>query len=176
MPLRLVPPSAALRTSFLLGLRAFQEEGLPWWQGDAVALALDDFDAYVAAKLAEARRTEGAKTHLWGIEDGAFVGRIGIFHELTPALRRSGGHIGYDTVPSARGRGVATEMLRQALPVARSIGLEDVLLTCDAGHVASIRVIEANGGRPCEGELPGKRYYRIPTSDPEALATEPRDR
>ena len=58
-------------------------------------------------------------------EDG-FVGRLSILHELNDALRVEGGHIGYDTVPSFRGRGVATEMLRQALPVARALGLTDV--------------------------------------------------
>jgi predicted acetyltransferase len=67
-------------------------------------------------------------------------------HELNDALRVEGGHIGYDTVPSFRGRGVVTEMLRQALPVARGLGLTAVLLTCDDTNAASIRVIERNGG------------------------------
>lgn len=86
--------------------------------------------------------TTVAKTQLWALADEEFVGRIAIHHELTDALRVEGGHIGYDTVPSFRGRGVATEMLRQVLPVARKLGLTEVLLTCDDTNAASIRVVE----------------------------------
>ena len=98
-----------------------------------------------------------------------FVGRISIHHELSDALRVEGGHIGYDTVPSFRGRGVATEMLRQALPVARALGLASVLLTCDDTNVASLRVIERNGGTLRETKMldanrPLKRYYWITRS------------
>jgi predicted acetyltransferase len=48
--------------------------------------------------------------------------------------------------PSARLRGHATAMLAAALPVARSLGVTDVLITCDTDNVASRKVIEANGG------------------------------
>ena len=94
------------------------------------------------------------------------MGRISIHHELNDALRVEGGHIGYDTVPSVRGRGVATEMLRQALPVARALGLREVLITCDDTNAASIRVIEKNGGslrdtRALASDRPLKRYYWI---------------
>ncbi|MEZ4382539.1 MAG: GNAT family N-acetyltransferase [Nannocystaceae bacterium] len=166
---RLVAPAVELRESFLSALREFEAEGLPWWQGPGVELAARDFAAFVADKLAQARRgADGApaKTHLWAVADGRFVGRIAIFHGLTEALRVSGGHIGYDTVPSARGRGVATQMLRQALPVARGLGLREVLLTCDETNAASIRVIERCGGELRETRAlaegrPAKRYYWI---------------
>ncbi|HXI59611.1 MAG TPA: GNAT family N-acetyltransferase, partial [Polyangia bacterium] len=106
------------------------------------------------------------KTHLWAVADEQFVGRISIHHELNEALRVEGGHIGYDTVPSFRHLGVATEMLRQALPVARALGLTAVLLTCDDTNVGSIRVIERNGGLLRETNVldtnrPPKRYYWI---------------
>jgi predicted acetyltransferase len=95
-----------------------------------------------------------------------FVGRISILHELNDALRVEGGHIGYDTVPSFRGRGIATEMLRQALPLAFALGLTSVLLTCDDTNAASIRVIERNGGslretKAIHPDRPLKRYYWI---------------
>lgn len=167
--MRLLPPAVEHRESFLRALAEFQAEGLPWWLGPGVELAERDFAAFVAGKLAEAQAgSEGApaKTHLWAIAEGRFVGRIAIFHGLTEALRRSGGHIGYDTVPSCRGRGVATEMLRQALPVARGLGLREVLITCDDSNAASIRVVERNGGVHRATRSPGagrppKRYYWI---------------
>ena len=56
------------------------------------------------------------------------------------------GHIGYAVVPWKRGRGYATEALRQVLLVARERGLEHVDLTTDPDNVPSVRVILSNGG------------------------------
>ena len=167
--IKLVPPAERYRESFLRGLGEFRLEGLPWWVGGDLEIAEQDFAAFVAKKLADAnRRNESAvpKTHLWAVSEEQFVGRISIHHELNDALRVAGGHIGYDTVPSFRGRGVATEMLRQALPVARALGLVAVLLTCDDTNAGSIRVIERNGGSLRETKVldpnrPPKRYYWI---------------
>jgi predicted acetyltransferase len=172
LTIELAPPSESCRESFLCGLREFRDEGLPWWIGGDTEIAEQDFAAFVARKLADAsRRTETfvPKTHLWALAEGRFVGRISIHHALTGALRLEGGHIGYDTVPSFRGRGVATEMLRQALPVARALGLTAVLLTCDDTNAGSIRVIERNGGslqetRALGTNRPLKRYYWITLS------------
>ena len=169
MKLQLVSPTERCRESFLRALREFQHEGLLWWLGGELELAQQDFAAFVAGKLADSvRRTETLvpKTHLWALAEEQFVGRISIHHELNDALRVSGGHIGYDTVPSFRGRGVAKEMLRQALPWARSLGLTEVLLTCDDTNAASIRVIESNGGslretKTLDANRPLKRYYWI---------------
>ncbi len=173
MKLQLIPPAGRFSESFFRALREFQHEGLPWWIGGDIEIAEQDFAAFVAKKLADAnRRTETLvpKTHLWAIAEEQFVGRISIHHELNDALRISGGHIGYDTVPSVRGRGVATEMLRQALPVARALGLREVLVTCDDTNTASIRVIEKNGGslretRALAASRPWKRYYWITPFD-----------
>jgi predicted acetyltransferase len=169
MHVELVAPNEMYRESFLRALHAFRDEGLPWWSGGDLETAERDFAAFVEKKLADAhRRSEEhiPKTHLWAISDAQFVGRISIHHALNDALRASGGHIGYDTLPSLRGRGLATEMLRQAMPVARALGLTDVLLTCDDTNAASIRVIEKNGGvlrdtRTIDADRPMKRYYWI---------------
>jgi predicted acetyltransferase len=169
MNICLVPPTEAHRDAFLRGLREFQDEGLPWYIGGDLAEVERDFGAFVAKKLAEATRRTAElvpSTQLWAIHEEQFVGRISIRHELTESLRREGGHIGYDTVPSFRGRGVATEMLRLALPVARTIGLREVLVTCNETNAASIRVIERNGGvlretRALDPTKPAKRYYWI---------------
>lgn len=164
--LRLVRPSVEHRETFLRGLDELRRDGLPWYLGPDYEGAYRDFDAFVVERLADATRAEKARTQLWAIADGSFVGRIGIHHCLDDALRVEGGHVGYDTVPSFRRRGVATAMLRGALPFARALGLDEILLTCDDDNAASIRVIEANGGVLRERKTlrpgrPPKRYYRI---------------
>jgi predicted acetyltransferase len=172
MKIELVAPTETLRDSFLCALAEFRDEGLPWWRGGDVEIAERDFALFVANKLADAHPGVDAsvpKTHRWAVAEGHFVGRISIHHELNDALRVVGGHIGYDTVPSFRGRGVATEMLRQALPLARALGLTEVLLTCDDTNAASIRVIERNGGSLFETKALGahgplKRYYWLTLS------------
>ena len=84
---------------------------------------------------------------LW-IWDGEFCGAVNLRFvpgtlDLPPHVS---GHLGYAVVPWKRGRGYATRALALLLPVARGLGLPSVLVTCDAGNVASRRVIEANGG------------------------------
>jgi len=70
----------------------------------------------------------------------------------------SGGHIGYDVRPSARRPGHATAMLAAALPVARSLGISEALLTCLDTNIGSRRVIEANGGQFIGISGPKRRY------------------
>ncbi len=76
----------------------------------------------------------------------ACVGRVSIRHELNPFLTDFGGHIGYAVRPRYRGRGFASEILRQALVLARAEGIERVLLACDDDNLASIAIIERHGG------------------------------
>jgi predicted acetyltransferase len=100
--------------------------------------------------------------------DGEFAGSIGLrwqpgTTELPPTCL---GHIGYVVVADKRGRGYATQALRQILPEARAVGLPFVELTTDVDNVPSQRVILANGGveverftKPAEyGSGPGIRW------------------
>jgi predicted acetyltransferase len=111
----------------------------------------------------ESPRPDGRvpQTTLWWVSGNEYLGRISIRHRLTASLREIGGHIGYDIRPSARQRGYATAMLAAALPVARSLGIDRALLTCDEDNLASRKVIEANGG-VLEGKSGDK--VRLPAS------------
>lgn len=158
MKLELVAPSTDYKESYLKALTAFRSEGILWYEN----LDVTDFDRYV-----DDLNASREKTSFWAIIGNEFAGKIHLWHELTPELRRIGGHIGYDTAPEFRGKGVATEMLRKVLPFAKTIGLIEVLLTCDDTNIASIKVIEKNGGVLKEKKTisegkPLKRYYWIP--------------
>src|ERR671930_1142839 len=77
---------------------------------------------------------------------GDLVGRVSIRHELNAFLTELGGHVGFGVRPAHRRRGYAGEILRQALVIARAVGVDAALVTCDEDNVASARVIEGAGG------------------------------
>ncbi|MFI6273328.1 GNAT family N-acetyltransferase [Micromonospora zamorensis] len=102
-------------------------------------------------------------TYRWIVEDDRVLGGIALRHALNDHLLRVAGHIGYGIRPSARGRGLATWALGRMLDQARALGLDRVLLVCEAGNVASSRTIERCGG-VLEGILdtdlgPARRYW-----------------
>jgi predicted acetyltransferase len=88
------------------------------------------------------------ESYYWLVEGTEFLGRISYRHELTPALRQFGGHIGYAVRPSQRRKGYATLALRLLLGKLRQSKSPParVMLTCDEDNIASCKVIQANGG------------------------------
>ena len=80
-------------------------------------------------------------------EDKRIVGMLQVRHCFNAYLEKFGGNIGYSVRPSERGKAYAQQMLAEALPYCRELGLEQVLVTCDSGNEASRRVILKNGGK-----------------------------
>jgi predicted acetyltransferase len=78
--------------------------------------------------------------------NGEIVGRASIRFELNAFFETQGGHIGYYVRPEYRRRGYATEILRQALIIARAEGVGPVLMYCSDNNVGSSIAIERNGG------------------------------
>lgn len=170
----LIIPDVHVRVSFLDAMAEFREEGRGDPADDTMVGAemrefsaswstSEGFAAFVGALRAQAQGEHlpagfFACTTLWWARDDLYLGRIAIRHELAPRLLEVGGHIGYDVRPTARRRGHATSMLRAALPVARRLGIETVLVTCDITNTASRKVIESCGGRS-EDERGGKLRF-----------------
>ena len=94
-------------------------------------------------------------TTFWIVDDGRYLGTINIRHELSENLLKVGGHIGYHVRPPERRRGYGKQALKMALPYAKKLGIEKVLLTCDSTNIGSRKIIESNGGI-LENEVPGK--------------------
>ena len=80
------------------------------------------------------------------LHDGPLVGVFGLRLALNDYLAQYGGHIGYSIIPNARGHGYGTEALRLGIERARQLGMERLLVTCDAQNIASERIIQKNGG------------------------------
>jgi predicted acetyltransferase len=140
---------------------------LDWPNADAAA-----FVERCAASARGEGLPEGFVPHstFWIVEDGReVVGVSNLRHRLTESLRAEGGHIGYGVRPSARRRGVATELLRQTLARAHALGISEALVTCASTNEGSVRTILRNGGR-LEGEAfvekRGEvvRRYWVPTA------------
>ena len=84
-----------------------------------------------------------AFSRLWLIEDERFVGIFDVRHSLTEYLKKEGGNVAYYIIPSARGRGLAQEGLKLCCKYAKEVlGLEEVLITCNALNIASYKTMK----------------------------------
>lgn len=83
----------------------------------------------------------------WLIDNHQFVGHVNVRHTLNARLKKRGGHIGYTIRPSARNKGYGNKILELALPKAKAVGLQKVLITCDDSNIASQKIIEKNNGQ-----------------------------
>jgi predicted acetyltransferase len=120
-------------------------------------------------------------TFIFAFVGSRIVGRVSIRHRLNDFLLHEGGHIGYMVLPEFRRRGYATELLRQALQIARAkCRTNRLLVTCDDDNLGSMRTIEKNGGVlenivEASGEVPLRRYWIEPQNIRSRRASSPRD-
>ncbi len=87
------------------------------------------------------------------LDRNIFVGAINIRHYLNEGLLKDGGHIGDGIRPSERRKGYATEMIKQALPICKKLGIDKVLMVCYKDNIGSQKSIIKNGGI-LENEIP----------------------
>ena len=170
---RLIAPDVTYHSSWLEG--AVEFDGARRDGGGAEDWPLEQLknpqtfgrfvDALLRDALPETPRKPGHVpcTYLWIVEGSTFLGSLAIRHELNDFLLNEGGHIGYSVRPSARRHGHAAKALADALPIARELGIQRVLLTCDEDNAGSRATIEKNGGS-YEDTRNGKRRYWIDTA------------
>ncbi|SNS83364.1 Predicted acetyltransferase [Streptosporangium subroseum] len=150
----LVAPTARLRTAWLeardewgpgvhedgFGLHPSDEVDSPEGFATWVARLADESDPAKAGETGRMRCT-----YRWIVEGDRVLGGIALRHELNDFVLLVG-HIGYGIRPSSRRRGLATWALGRMLDEARVLGLDRVLIACEAGNIASVKTIEHHGG------------------------------
>ena len=143
----LVRPDMRYHASYMEAIYEFLEEGrTPAWNFDKLE---NNFDEYVQMLHDAEARPIGNRvpeTHLWLVDGDTFIGRVGIRHQLNKSLFNYGGHIGYEIRPSKRRMGYGVRQCQLAVDYARSLGIIDILITCDDDNIGSYKIIEACGG------------------------------
>lgn len=128
----LVEPTELLHSAWL---EAHAEWGPGVHEDGFGLLTTDDvrspagFAAWVARLADESARC----TYRWIIEGGHVLGGIALRHESS-GFALWAGHVGYGIRPSARRRGLATWALGRIVDEARLLGMDRVLLVCEAGN------------------------------------------
>lgn len=79
-------------------------------------------------------------------QDNRLIGMVNIRHYLNKTLKEHGGHIGQSVRPSEQGKGYGTMQIALALKYLKQLNQREVLMTCNADNIASIKSILNNGG------------------------------
>lgn len=87
------------------------------------------------------------QTIYWMYADDKPVAYGKLRHQLNDKLLEYGGHVGYVVRPSERGKGYGKIFLNELKKVARTMGMEELLITCDESNIGSRKVIESNNGK-----------------------------
>ncbi len=168
---KLVKPSLEYKDSFLEAESEYEKEGKPRHASPTSTFREleTDFEKYLK-RVSDDEKGVNMKegyvpcTASWLVDNGKFIGSVNIRHRLNEHLRNIGGNIGYSIRPSARKNGYGTKILELALPAAKSLGIDKVLITCDDDNIGSAKIIEKNGGvleNKVEHEGKLKRRYWI---------------
>lgn len=151
MTVNLVKPSAEFKDeylSFYQDWKDSQEDMVPW----VIARDPGDFDdmlQFLHNNEHGINIPEGwvkDSTYWLVTEANRVVGAVNIRHQLNEKLFNAGGHIGYGIRPSDRQKGYATQLLSLALEKAKDLGINKVLVVCDADNTGSKKTILKNGG------------------------------
>ena len=143
---RLTEPSEKYLKSYIEAYNEYEDNHITTY-------AFDDANSYdIFAKYNNYKNESNLQPnrvgsdYFWLVDDNKdlFIGEISIRHNLTDALLRYGGHIGYGIRYSEWNKGYGSIMLKLALAKAKEMGILKVLITCDDDNYASAKVMEKN--------------------------------
>ncbi len=150
--IQLVLPDIRYKTGYIDALKEFRQEDdlffsrkqlyqsyhLPDLENDFDRLVLQPFrDSAAGIGLPEGFLPQ---SEYWMVQDNEYIGAIHIRHGLTHFLEYEGGNLGYEIRPSKRGHGYAKLAAQMGLAKAAEIGLDKIIITCNAMNTPSVHV------------------------------------
>ncbi|NOH99410.1 GNAT family N-acetyltransferase [Vibrio sp. 99-70-13A1] len=129
-----------------------------------------DSSAYLKKRIAYSNGLElpdgwAPITTYFCMESGVILGSIRVRHGTNDYIENVIGHIGYETRPAARGKGVASFLLAW---VRDNVVSNSVIVTCSIDNSASQKVIENCGGEYLDNYIDDSegtvRRYRLARS------------
>ena len=87
---------------------------------------------------------------MMSIDHAEELGLINLRIGSTPHIERYAGHIGYGVHPAHRGHRYAARSVALLLPLARTLGIDPLWITCDPDNAASRRSLELAGAELME--------------------------
>lgn len=142
-------PDIKYKKSYLLGLKELEPEG--WHFVEPLDFIHNNFETYIKRLIGFSsgiNLPEGQPTyhHFWLIDKENFIGSINIRHLNENLETNTRGHIGYVIIPSKRKKGYGKKILSLAIPEAKKLNYDKMLITCNSDNIASKKIIEDNGG------------------------------
>lgn len=121
------------------------------FKNTAYGLSLDDFRKWLVKQSNWAKGIDLPFGYVpqiiyWFYVDNTPVGMGKIRLELTESSKHVGGNIGYAIGSNYRGKGYGTIFLKLLIKEAKSIGVDDILLTVEKYNPSSKRAVEKAGG------------------------------
>lgn len=90
------------------------------------------------------------QTIYWFYVEHQPVGFGKIRHSLTDGLREDGGNIGYCIIESNRHQGYAKIFVKMLVAKMKTMGIDEILFTCDPDNDASIKTAKYCGAKVIE--------------------------
>ncbi|MFT5756529.1 MAG: putative acetyltransferase [Alteromonadaceae bacterium] len=102
--------------------------------------ALDDPKSYLQSLLVDSHLT----STYFCVQNDEILGAIRYRHHTNTYIKNVIGHVGYETKPTARGKGVAKFMLSW---IQKHVLTDTIISTCEIDNIASKKIIERCGAK-----------------------------
>jgi len=141
---RLVTASEIYKDSFLRFVSEVKKSGYETYE--LYTKSEDNFKEFIkelndAGKGINIEEGWAPCTTFWLVKDLEVFGVIRIRHHLDNEDLQMAGHIGYEIAFAQRRKGYGTKILELGLSKAKDMGLDEVMITCDADNIASKQII-----------------------------------